>query len=609
MRYNNSKQKKRSGGFSLVEVIFAASIFALVALSVYQGLVSVTLLVSASRDKIAATDLINSEFELVRNLSFADVGLVEGIPLGVLATTSTVLVDGREFEINRFVRNIDDDFDGTIDGDPNDLSPADYKMVQVEVICNNCKNPINFRAFSNIAPKNLEAASTNGSLFIRVFDANGDPVPQANVNVVNPSVSVNISEVTNNDGLLQIVDAPPADTSYEITVTKNNFTTDQTHVSSVENPNPVKPSATVLLQQLTQISFIIDKVSDVNVRTKTNTCSAVSSVPVSMNGTKLIGTSPDVLKWGGDFTTDASGFHNIPDLEWDVFNPSISGGFYLGGTNPISPISILPDSDQNIDLVIAQGLPSFLLVSVKDSVTGLPISGANVTLSRGAWSEMLETDQGYLRQTDWSGGSGQLNMGDPTRYHSSDGNIEVNSPDGEIKLLESLGNFVPSGDLTSSVFDTGAAANWSRVDIFPTDQPVETGPDSVKFQIATSNCQNGENDPPLCESGTWSYLGPDGTPGTFYTIADNNINPLHDGDRYVRYKIFLSTADSGFTPNVSDFIISFASECIPPGQVLFDNLSEINYDLEVSAVGYTTQNLIDVSTSANWQKLDILMSP
>lgn len=612
MLYNNKNKNtglSYSNGFSLVEVVFAASIFALVALSIYQGLFSTTLLVSASREKIAAADLINSEFELVRNLSFADVGLVSGIPAGLLATSSIVVVDGREFEVRRFVRNIDDPFDGTIGGSPNDLSPADYKMVQIEVSCNNCKGQLEYKAYANVAPKNLEAASTNGSLFIRVFDASGDPVPQADVLVENSSVGISISEETNNDGLLQIVDAPPADNSYKITVSKPGFTTDKTYDISVSNPNPSKTHATVVLQQLTQTSFIIDRVSSVNIRTKNLSCAPISNVPVVMNGTKLIGSSPDIFKWQGNFNTDGGGFYNISDLEWDVFTFNLGGSFYLAGTNPISPVSILPDSDQNIDLVVASGLPSFLLVGVKDGSTGLPISGAQAILSRGVFSETLVTDQGYLVQTDWSGGSGQLNFTDPTRFHSSDGNIETNLPEGELKLLSSLGNYVASGSLTSSVFDTGASSNWSRVDILPTDQPIESGVDSVKFQIATSNCTNGENDPPLCETGSWNYLGPDGTAGSFYTITNNNINSLHDGDRYIRYKIFLNTEDPSFTPNVSDFVVSFASECIPPGQVLFDSLSGTGYTLEVSAGGYATQTISDISAENNWQRRDVLMSP
>lgn len=594
----NSLSKKN--GFSLIEVIFAASIFAVVAISVYSGFGSVQNLISASRDKIAAVDVLNGEMELVRNLSFSNVGVISGIPSGVLGATTTITKDGRVFEVTRSIRNKDDPFDGTIGGTPNDLSPADYKLVQISANCINCKKELNISAIANIAPKNLETASTNGALFIRVFDANGNPVPQAIVQVINTSSGININETTDNNGTFQIVDAPPSSNLYRIITTKSGYTTDRTYATSTSNPNPVKLDATVLLQQLTQVSFIIDRTSDLNVRTMSNTCAPISSVPFTIDGTKLIGTLPDVKKWTGNFTTDSSGVESVSDIEWDVYSFTTSGGFYLAGTNPISPISILPNSNQNVDLVISQDSPKFLLVNVKDAGTGLPISGASIRLFTAGFDQTLLTDQGFVSQTDWSIGAGQLNFIDPARFHSSDGNIDTNSPAGELKLSSSFGNFVASGEITSSIFDTGTSSNWSRVDITPTDQPMQAGLNSIRFQIATAQ----EN----TATTTWNFLGPDGTTGTYYTISNNNINSLHDGDRFIRYKIFLSTMNPSFTPNVSDFAISFASSCIPPGQVSFSSLVNGNYSLEVSASGYTNQT-ISVNINSDWQSQDVLLSP
>ena len=135
---------KTNRGFSLIEVIFAATIFAMVAVAIYNGFISINALIAASRDKVSATDLINSEMELIRNLSYTSVGLKTGIPKGLLSATSTTVVDGRHFEITRTIRNIDDPFDGTIGGSPNDLSPADYKMVEITVSCTLCKKPLEF---------------------------------------------------------------------------------------------------------------------------------------------------------------------------------------------------------------------------------------------------------------------------------------------------------------------------------------------------------------------------------------------------------------------------------------------------------------------------------
>lgn len=596
MRYNKLKPNK---GFSLVEVVFGAAIFAIVAVSVYQGFVVINLLISASRDKLDAINLVNGEFELVRNLAYSDVGLQGGIPAGVLQATSTKVVDGRQFKITRTVRNVDDPFDGTISSIPKDLSPADYKIVQISVSCDYCKNPVNFSAVSNIAPKNLETASTNGALFIRVFDASGQPVPQASVHVQNSLLGIDINETTDNDGLLAIVDAPPAQNSYRITTTKLGYTTERTYATSTANPNPVKPDATVLLQQLTQVSFIIDKLSGISLRTVTDKCQPVPDVPFSIGGTKLIGEDPDVYKWEGDFTTDSSGFKGLSGIEWDVFSFNTSGGLYLSGTDPISPVSVLPDSEQNINLVVSSDSPDFLLVGVKDAATGFPISGATVYLSGVSYGETLITDRGFLRQTDWSGGSGQSEFIDPSRYYSSDGNIEVNDPAGELKLMNTLGNYAPFGELTSSIFDTGTSSNWSKIDILPTDQPKETGADPIRFKIATSASSS---------PASWDFLGPDGTAASYYTITNNNINPIHNGDRYLRYKIFLRTADSSFTPNVSDFIASFSSACIPPGQVAFSGLGEGSYTLDVQATGYSAQT-IPVDINSAWQRRDVLLSP
>lgn len=593
---------KNSQGFSLVEVIVASSIFAIVAMSIYQGFISINALISASRDKIAAVNLINSEFELIRNLSYSNVGLSGGIPNGVLLATSTIIQDGREFDITRTIRNIDDPFDGTIGGSPNDLSPADYKMVQIKVSCNACKNPLDISSVSNVSPKNLETASTNGALFVKVFDANGNPVSQADVSIVEGALGINISDTTNNTGTLEIVDVPPASNAYRIIVTKDGYTTDRTYPASVSNPHPIKLDATVILQQLTQISFVIDKVSTINVYSKNIQCTPIADVPFTITGAKLIGTNPDVFKFSGSFSTDASGSKILSNMEWDTFTFTVGSGFNLAGVNPPSPFAVLPDSTQNVDIILAQGAPNNLLVTVKDSATGLPLSGVNLTLTQGSFSASQITGMGYLEQTDWSGGAGQSDFTDQTKYWSSDGNIDTNSPAGELKLLKVLGSYVSSGVLTSSIFDTGTSSNFSSIVWTPTDQPPQSGTDSVKFQLATSGDSTATT--------TWQYLGSDGTGATYYTLSDNNINPVHNGDRYFRYKVFLSSAADNKTPNVASIAVTYTSDCIPPGQALFSNLSSGNHDLLLEKSGYQNQTYgVNIITNGDWQGIGASMSP
>lgn len=604
MRRAFSPRSFSSRGFSLVELIVGSAVFALIAISVYQGYASLTSLVSLSRIKITATDLLNEQFELVRNLPYVDVGLKGGIPVGVLDPTQTFIRDTGTYTITRIVRNVDDPFDGTIGGSPNDLSPADYKLVEITVDCPQCKNFEPMSVTGRVTPKNLETATTNGALFIRVFDANGVPVQGAQVNIqnnkINPAIIIN--DVTDSQGLLQIVDAPPGNLAYEITVGKQGYTTDKTYSSSTINATPVKPHATVVIQQVTQISFVIDRVSSANIQTLTDTCATVPSIPFSMKGTKLIGTSPSVYKLDQSYLTDSFGNKVISNLEWDTYSITLNtSSFALAGVNPLLPVAILPGATQDVQFILSVDNPSHVLVTVKDNTTQLPLSGAKVTITNGSFSKVLYTGRGFLNQSDWSGGAGQTNFSDSTKYDSSDGNLNTTDVPGITTLSSSFGIYANSGNLISSVFDTGTTTNFNQISWNPTAQPPETGSQNVRFQFASSLDNTSTT--------TWSFLGPDGTSNSFYDISDSNIHSSHNGDQYFRYKMFLATASSTFTPTIANVAVTFTKECVPPGQVFFSELSPATYTLTVELAGYLTQQIQVIVGSNSWQAQEIVLIP
>ncbi len=592
-----------SRGFSLVELIIGSALFGLIALSVYQGYVSLTTLVSLSRVKITATDLINEQFEIVRNLPYDQVGVQGGIPPGVLLSTETFVRDTGTFILTRTIRNIDDPFDGLIGGAPNDLSPADYKLVELSLDCPGCKNFETLSVTTRVSPRNLETASTNGALFIRVFDGNGEPVPGAQVHVENniASTSIVIDDVTDTQGMLQIVDAPPGAAAYEITVTKPGYTIDRTYTPTVANPNPTKRHATVLIQQVTQVSFVIDKVSVANISTITATCATVPSIPFTMKGSKLVGATPDVYKFDQSLSTDSSGSKTISNLEWDTYSITLnSGSHYLAGVNPLLPVSVLPDAVQNIQFILTADDPSHLLVTVKDSATNLPLSGVLVTLEDGGFSESLTTGRGFLEQTDWSGGSGQINFVDQTQYLTSDGNVDTGNPAGTLVLNSSFGVYAPSGEITSTTFDAGTTTNFNQVSWTPLSQPPHTGAGNVRIQFATALDNTATT--------TWSFRGPDGTTGSFYDVSDTNIASVHNGDRFFRYKAYLATASTTATPTIANVAFTFTSSCIPPGQVMFSDLNSATYTMTLSKVGYATQQ-IQVPVTSSWQQQEVILIP
>lgn len=582
-------------GFTLIETLVGIGVFLVIAVSSYQAYVSLFLLINQNQYKILALNLANEQFEIIRNLTYADVGIVGGVPNGKVPNVQNLNRSGVDFVVTTTIRNVDLPFDGTIGGSPNDLSPADNKFVEVNVDCPSCKNFSTVVLNTTVAPKNLETASTNGALFIKVFDANGVPIQGASVHIENNKINpkITIDDITDANGLLQIIDAPPGVEAYEITVTKTGYSTDKTLASGqVSNPYPAKTHATVVLQQVTQVSFSIDKLSSISFKSTTPSCTIVPNIDFNLTGSKQIGTN--VSKYNQNISTNASGVYTNNSMEWDTYKVTGNDSSYdIVGINPLNPIGLNPDSNQNVSLIVINKDPRSLLVTVKDSATLLPVTDAVVTLSKDGYNNTQTTDRGFITQTDWSHGEG-------VDYTVQDGNIEISDPVGELKLKNVFGVYNASGIIESSTFDTGSNSNFHNLIWLPSDEPVSAGPNSVRFQIAT----NVE----ITATTTWSYTGPDGTSGTYYTVSNTPISNDHDGHRYIRYKLYLSTADTSVTPNISDVSFTMTTSCTPPGQVVFTNLDSGEYTLSVIKSGYSASSN-NIEINSNWKEQEVILMP
>lgn len=596
-----TRRRNKKNGFTLVEILVGIFILSLIAFSLYATYIQLTRITWYSKIRVAATAVANEYLEIARNLPYNQVGVVGGVPNGTLPASQTIARDDFTFNVRYTIRNIDDLFDGTISGNPNDTAPADYKQATVEVSCPSCGSIApTINLVTHIMPKSLEMSTSNGALFIKVLDASGKPVAAANVHVQNSTVSppVNLDDTTNTDGILALIDIPPALESYRIIATKTGYSTDRTYAPDDATVlNPIKLDATVIVQQVTQISFAIDKVSQINVASVTPTCVAVANIPFTLTGAKLIGINPDTLKYTQNLSTNSSGLLTLNNMEWNSYNAAITGSYENMGTIPLMPFDLAPDSVQDLKLIVHSSSPHSYLAIVRDASTRLPISGATVHLTKPGYDGTMVTSRGYWTQTNWNGGSGQASFTDTTKYWSNDGNIVTNNPVGQLKLKKSGNDYVASGVLISSTFDTGDTSNLATIEWQPGDQPSQCGQTPVKFQIASNN-----------DNTTWNFVGPDGTATTYYTISGSTISAVHNGDRYIRYKIFLSTNNNKYTPNISDIAITFVSSCTPPGQAFFTSLSSATYDVEVSATGYeTTTTTVDLSP--NWTAQDISLLP
>lgn len=343
---------KRSSlyGQTLISTLIGIAVFLILANALFTLVRGSFSIVSFNRARISARHLAQERVELIRNLSYDEVGTQGGIPSGTLLQEETVARNGLSFTVETDVIYIDDPFDTTI---PNDLLPTDYKRVRVSVswggITASRTNPVVL--VTDVVPKGVESTSGGGTLSIFVIDANGQPVPQADVTITAATTpAVNLSLQTAENGRLILPGAPPCTACYNITVTKSNFSAERTYATS-EVANPAKPHGTVLAGQLTEIAFAIDRTSTLVINTTSNRANDFTpavSVPFTMRGSKTIGTNTSgnpVYKYEQNASTDGSGVLTINALEWDNYQISLTGSNPdISGTNPLIPLLIAPNT-------------------------------------------------------------------------------------------------------------------------------------------------------------------------------------------------------------------------------------------------------------------------
>lgn len=598
------RKKSVQNGFSIIELVAGIAVFAILVTGVLGAYSALSQSVKVAREKTTLSALAAQDLEIVRNLPYSQVGTLVGNPSGQLPDLTNprlVSIEGRQYKIYYEVTYVDDPADGTILLGT-DVAPNDYK--QVKMFIQNVATSVITNFLTSVSPKGLEGLSNAGAILVKVFNASGQPVAGASVHIENLARTPDIvlDRQTDASGNWAEVGLPAWVNGYHIVVTKNGYSTDQTYPITVQNPNPTKPDATVVNGQVTQVSFSIDLLSNLNIKTLDTNCQNLNGVGMNVLGAKLIGINPDVYKFNQNFSS-SNGLIALNNIEWDTYTPTLlaNQNLMVYGTSPIQQVTVLPGTSQTFTIILGTQTTNSLLVIVKDAATGTALEGAIVHLRKGGSQPQdyyATTGGSVWVQQSWTGGPGSVNFtpATNTRYFSDDGNVDINSNPTGIRLNKISGRYVASGILESSAFDTGTNnTNFTTITWQPTSQDAAA---TLKFQIASNN-----------DNATWDYKGPDGTDASFYTVSGTTISSVHDNNRYLRYKVFESTTDDRITPVLTNIAINYVSGCFTPGQVMFPGLtSGNNYDLDVTLSGYQTEVVNNLTITAN-QTLEVLMSP
>jgi hypothetical protein len=560
---------RSKNSFTLIEVLIGTFLILIVFLGIFGAFQLGLRVVGLSKVKIIATSIANAEIEKIRNLPYQSIGVRGSFPDGVLESSTTTVENNIEFKIERRVDYIVDSTDGI--AAPEDECPNDYKRAEIKVSWSGLfRGEVIFS--TDIAPKNLaeECATGGGVLSVLVFDAYGATTSSPLIEIKNPTTGETIKTATPPEGKHYF---SLATSTYKVVVSKDGYSSEQTFgsgdiyqgktIATPEKPNPI-----VLEGQLTEISFSIDRLSSFSINT----------------------LSP----WGTDNFSDSFSDQSKVSSSSEVI---ISGG--------------------KVDLATSSEgyLPSGYLISIAISPTTL------IKWDQFSWtdSEPIQTDLKY--QIYYASGTDWLLIPDSDLSGNSIGfdNSPVdlsNLSTTTYSQLKIRANFS-----TNSTTTTPTLYDWQISWIISEALPVSNATFSLrgakivgtnggenpiyKYSISTSTDSNGKKDLPNLEWDNYTF-SIDPTTGLDLVSTDPSPQPISLApNTNLTVKLYLDaensllltvenqkTLEPVFSATIRLYNLSLGYDKTQytneKGQTLFIPLESANYNLEISAPGYSS---------------------
>ena len=356
MRKNIQKNK----GFSLTELLVAVGIFIIVVTPLVAALIKNGKFTILNKEKLTTQAIASEEMEIIRNLPYDQVGTTTGWPHGNIPTSSTVSRSGLNFNLTVKVAFVDDPYDHTF---PTDLYPYDYKKVEVEVASSKDSSSTSTLT-TTISPSGPETVSNTGVLEVRVINASGHAVPDAEVEITNTGQGILIIMQSDIEGKVFVPALPPAD-NYHVVVSKFGYNSDSTYPVTAENPNPAPKDQSVLLLKLTSITLSIDLLSSLTVSTvDANGAPILDPATLKIHGQKSIGKdnlNNPIYKYS-NLQTTISGMIDLGPLEWDGYvfelDDASKSRYTIMEGDPAAPsdtatVSLNPGGNTNFNIILA----------------------------------------------------------------------------------------------------------------------------------------------------------------------------------------------------------------------------------------------------------------
>jgi len=255
-------------GATLLDVVVGSALMTLV----FTGIVGAFQLsvdaVSNNKARAGAIALTNERLEYIRSLSYDAIGTVGGIPSGAMEQTATSTLNDVAYTRRTFVSYEDDPSDGTGGADSNGVV-VDYKAAKVSVSWNSRQGTRTITMVTRISPPTgIEVDVPGGTIVIHAVDSMFQPIANAQVRIMNVSLtpSIDLTTYTDELGVATVIGAP-AGAGYAVVVTKAGLSSAQTYGVTATNTNPIPAHLGVALYQTTAATFEIDVLSNLEIQT------------------------------------------------------------------------------------------------------------------------------------------------------------------------------------------------------------------------------------------------------------------------------------------------------------------------------------------------------
>lgn len=432
--------RNEDSGFTLVEVVVAMLVFAIIATGFLMTLTAGLVTTRDTRTRIVAANLASQQIDLIRSQDVFD----------VTSSTRDITLNGDTFHVD--VESTWATASGaTASCDTTGSTDAlAYRQVTVEVTWDNMaagSRPV--YSDTSLAPSSKINDPSRGTVLVSVIDSAGVGVSGATVSL-SPSNGV-AAVTTDSDGCAYLLKVPPA-TSYTVGVSKSNYVNEQ-HLAS--------PTATVTVSagSTSQASFAYDKATTFRL-TYANNVSGPVSLPTNLTTTAM-------STYGNSQLPPTTGNPETFSLYPIASGYSLVAGGYAPPAEDVTKTCLAPDPGEWLEAPPLVG-------KRPDAVAGAPGGTVNASVAMGVvrLTGLTGTTNPYLTAVYAGGGAGDPGCGyspKPTYTFAngtiSSGTATIALPYGTWKLYRgsssgSLGTQLKSGitpATTGAVTGTGAA--------------------------------------------------------------------------------------------------------------------------------------------------------